>query len=169
MGDGSVWWKVTSVFESRLWASHLAHLVRNLFFLVPFLENTNIKSQRWGCSCQSPLLFTSTAQTDSATHISLFLFHWGKNHKHLSHPRCCCSWISFSKPSAAALLPLFVKTEMMREEHVSSFYVALCLSKKTWAAPWQLTTHSWLTNATEPPKRPLFNVTRWHCVMQAKT
>lgn len=55
------------------------------------------------------------------------------------------------------------------------FIVSLCVSAKkrekgreTRVAPWQLTTHSWLSNATEPPKRPLFNVTRWHCVMQAK-
>lgn len=73
-----------------------------------------------------------------------------------------------SKPSLAALLPLFVKSEIMRQQHVSSYYTALCLSKKTQAAPWQLTTHSRLSNAAEPPKRPLFNVTRWHCVMQAK-
>lgn len=56
----------------------------------------------------------------------------------------------------------------MREQRVSSYYAALCLSKNTQAAPWQLTTHSQLSNAAEPPKRPLFNVTRWHCVMQAK-
>lgn len=78
------------------------------------------------------------------------------------------SRISTSKPSLAALLPLFVKSEIMRQQHVSSYYTALCLSKKTQAAPWQLTTHSQLSNAAEPPKRPLFNVTRWHCVMQAK-
>lgn len=40
--------------------------------------------------------------------------------------------------------------------------------QNTQAAPWQLTTHSQLSNAAQAPKRPLFNVTRWHCVMQAK-
>lgn len=69
---------------------------------------------------------------------------------------------------STALLPLFVQTEIKREQHVSSYYSALRLSKNTQAAPWQLTTHSQLCNAAKPPKRPLFNVTRWHCVMQAK-
>lgn len=76
--------------------------------------------------------------------------------------------ISPSELSPTALLPLFDKTEAIREQHVSSYYAVLCLSKNTQAAPWQLTTHSQLSNAANPPKRPLFNVTRWHCVMQAK-
>lgn len=45
------------------------------------------------------------------------------------------SQISTSKPSLAALLPLFVKSEIMRQQRVSSYYTALCLSKKTQAAP----------------------------------
>lgn len=76
--------------------------------------------------------------------------------------------ISPSELSPTALLPLFDKTEIISEQHVSSYYAVLCLSKNTQAAPWQLTTHSQLSNAAKPPKRPLFNVTRWHCVMQAK-
>ena len=40
-----------------------------------------------------------------------------------------------SEPSSAALLPLFVKTDIMREQRVSSYYTALCLSEHTQAAP----------------------------------
>lgn len=133
--------------------------------LVPFLETTKIKSQRCDCSCHILLLFTHRAQTNAASHT---FFEDGVTHIPLSSPFSRSSQISPSKPSLTALLPLFVKTEIIREQHVSSYYTALCLSKNTQAALWQLTTHSQLSNVAEPQKRPLFNVTRWHCVMQAK-
>lgn len=72
------------------------------------------------------------------------------------------------KASTNALLALFGKTHITREQNVSSYYTALCLSKNTRASPWQLTTHSEMTNAAVHPKRPLFNVTRWHHVVQVK-
>lgn len=157
--------KVISMFVVPLGASRLVHQwhLFCLSSLVPFLESTKIQSQCCGCSCHSLLLFTRTAQTNSATHIS-----FEDSTTRIFLVSSLFSQISPSKPSLTALLPLFVKTEIMREQHVSSYCTALCLSKKTQAAPWQLTTHSQLSNATEPPKRPLFNVTRWHCVMQAK-
>lgn len=142
-----MWWKVNSVSVVAHWDSHLLHVVRNLFCLsslVPFLECSEINSQCCSCSCHSLLLFMHTAQTDSATHVSsedsttrIFLVS------------SLFSWISPSKPSLTALLPLFVKTEIMREQHVSSYYTALCLSQMTQAAPWQLTTHSELSNASK--------------------
>lgn len=136
--------------------------------LVPFLETIKMKSQCCDCSCHSLLLFMHTARTNAGTQIRLFFF-WGCSVTHILLVSSSYAQISPSEPSPTALLPLFVKTEIMREQHVSSCYTALCLSKNTQAAPWQLTTHSQLSNAAaELPKRPLFNVTRWHCVMQAK-
>lgn len=108
-----------------------------------------------------PVFFSRTNK------VAALSFFGEKNHTHRHTSVCCPPKGSPSEASPTALLPLFVKREITREQHVSS-YTALCLSKNTQAAPWQLTTHSQLSNAAEPPKRPLFIVTRWHFVMQAK-
>lgn len=98
--------------------------------------------------------------------ISFFLFFL-RIASHASFKWLHCFSVFYLQPLSVCSFA-FVKTEIMRQQRVSSCCIALFHNKKTWAAPWQLTTHSQLSNATKPPKRTLFNVTRWHCVMQAK-
>lgn len=96
------------------------------------------------------MLFTQTVQTKAAKQE--------ESHRISSNLTSLLFLLLKDSPSEAsttALLPLFVKTEIMKEQNVSSYYTALCLSKNTRAAPQQLTTHSQLSNAAEPPKRPL--------------
>lgn len=146
-------------------ARSLLHPVRNLLCLSSWCHfwKPHILNHNAVTAPVTPYCYLCTQHKQMQPHICFFL----KIHIFPGSPSHSFK-ISPFKPSPTALLPLFVKSEIMREEHVSSYYTALCLSKNTQAAPWQLTTHSQLSNAAEPPKRPLFNVTRWHCVMQAK-
>lgn len=117
------------------------HLVGDLLSLSPRWHFW--KTSQNEISVQWLLLSRSTV-----VHSSLWIVS-RTSLQYLRHSLSVSSETRRSEPSPTALLPLFVKIEITREQHVSSYYAALCLTKNTQAAPWQLTTHSQLSNASK--------------------
>lgn len=120
------------VFVATLGASRLLHLVRNLFCFSSRCHFWKPQTTVPVFSCPALLLFMHADNRQMQPQVF-------RGHYH-AHPSSI--FISFSllqdfslEPSPSSLLPLFVKAEIMREQHVSSYYTTLCLSKNTQAAP----------------------------------